>query len=183
MSRPQSTVLDELLVLQSQGGDAEAWATLVGRWHGRLLARALRLLGNPHDATDATQDAWASIARALHRLDDPALFGPWAYRILTRRCADLVRRSRRQPRSVSAPEATAQGAREHEPDEIASLRASLDRLPPEQRLLLAMHYADGLELRVIAEILRVPVGTVKSRLHHAREALRALLPESAQPKE
>jgi RNA polymerase sigma factor (sigma-70 family) len=178
MARSPQAILDDLLVLEAQRGRPDAWRALVGRWHPLLLGRAVRLLGDRHLAADAVQDAWTSIARGIARLEDPARFAPWAYRILARRCADHVRRAVRRPdrpadvRGTPAPPGPLGRA---EAEAVAAVRAAISRLPGEQRLLLTLRYVDGVPLAVVADLLGIPEGTVKSRLHTAREALRRLL--------
>ncbi len=178
MTRTPQAVLDDLLVIEAQRGHAAAWRTLVERWHPLLLRRAARLLGDPHLAADAVQDAWVSIARGLARLEDPARFAPWVYRILARRCADQVGRAVRRRERVADMGAVHGRPTADEPEQAEDtrrLRGAIDSLPGDQRLLLGLRYADGVPLSVIADMLAIPEGTVKSRLHTAREALRHVL--------
>jgi RNA polymerase sigma-70 factor (ECF subfamily) len=178
MPRAPHAILDDLLVLEAQRGRAQAWRALVVRWHPPLLRRAVRLLGDHHLAADAVQDAWVSVAKGITRLEDPACFAPWVYRILARRCADHIGRAVRRverPGDVATAHASPTESRGEHAEETARTRAALATLPGDQRLLLALRYADGVPLAVIAELLRIPEGTVKSRLHTAREALRQLL--------
>lgn len=176
MPRTPDAILDEFLVLQAQAGRPEAWRGLLERWHPLLLRRAARLLGDAHAGADATQDAWLAIARGLARLEDPARFAPWAYRILARRCADtLSRRTRRAEGPGDVASAPSRPEAPDTSDEVAAMRRAIAGLPMEQRLLLSMRYADGVPGALIAEILGIPAGTVKSRLHTAREALRRLI--------
>ena len=185
MPRTPQAILDDLLVIEAQRGQAAAWRALVERWHPLLLRRALRLLGEPHLAADAVQDAWLSVARGLARLEDPARFAPWAYRILARRCADQVGRAVRRRERGADMGAVPGRPSSYEPElaeDTRRLRAAIDHLPGDQRLLLGLRYADGVPLSVIAELLAIPEGTVKSRLHTARDALRRVLePDPEQP--
>ena len=171
------SIEDELLVLQAQGGDRRALEALAGRWNGRLLRHARLLTGEAAGAADVTQDAWIGIVRGLRRLDDPARFGPWAYRIVTRRAADWTRRRQRDRRLLRAAaaearprHATAQPATAA--DEIALLRDAIRKLPADRRAMLALLYLDGASVSLISLIFQIPPGTVKSRLHHARRQLR-----------
>lgn len=178
MPRTPQAILDEFLVIEAQTGSPEAWRGLVERWHPLLLRRAVRLLGEPHAAADAVQDAWVSVARGLARLDDPARFGAWVYRILTRRCADHVGRAVRRPErpaDMSATPAEPDRGEGSATEDAARVRAAIAQLPGEQHLLLSLRYADSVPVDVIAGLLGIPEGTVKSRLHAAREALRRLL--------
>lgn len=170
-------IYDEWLVLRAQGRDREALGALVNRWQPRLLRHALRLTGQADAAADVLQEAWLAIVRGLRRLDDPARFPAWAYRIVTNKCADWVRRAARR-RAGTRPLDEEPAAPEPPPGpepEIAALRRALGRLEPQRRAILSMFYLDEMSVRQIAEALSLPVGTVKSRLHHARHHLQEIL--------
>lgn len=180
MRRSPDDILDEWLVLRSQGGEADALRELVERWQPRLLRLAGRLSGKRDSARDIAQDAWLAIVRGLQRLDDPARFRAWACAIVANRCADWVRRRAVRRNAMHAMQSTAAvtGPVDEASDDVSRLRSALRRLPAEQRRLLALHHLDGLGVSEIATVLRVPVGTVKSRLHAARESLRQTMGES-----
>lgn len=170
MSAPQDLLEDQVLVLYCRTGDAEAFRALVGRWQERLWRHAYRLTGREDAAWDVLQESWIAIARGIAGLAEPESFPAWAYRIVTRRAAEAVRG--RRPADELDENHTAAPA--PEPDNgVELLRAALRHLSGERRALLALHYVDGLQLRELAEVLGIPEGTVKSRLHHARERLRA----------
>ncbi len=177
MPRTASIIEDEFLVLAAQDGDGAAFDRLVRRWDAPLRRYAARLTGRADAAADAVQETWLAVARGIRRLDDPARFRAWAFRIAHHKCADWAA-SRRRERDVLA--AASAPALESEPpadkdDDIAVLRREIDRLPAESRAVLALHYLEGFSLAEIAEVLSIPTGTVKSRLHHARERLRERL--------
>jgi RNA polymerase sigma-70 factor (ECF subfamily) len=174
--RSREQVVDEMLVLAAQTGRDEAFELLAKRWHPRLLRHASRLTGDADGAREAAQEAWLSIVRGLGRLHDPACFGAWALRITGRRCADWVGRRQRTRRRRSA--LAEESIRPQEPSDREGaelVRDALRSLDPERRALLAMFYVEGLTVAEIARVLDVPAGTVKSRLYHARERLRAAL--------
>jgi RNA polymerase sigma-70 factor (ECF subfamily) len=174
-------IYDELLVLRSQDGDRQALDELVGRWQGRFVRAASRFTGGDRDAAqDAVQEAWMAIVRTLGRLDDPARFGPWAHRIVRNKAIDSVRgRGRRQRMAAdlagmpAAAEPGSAGAAER-PERHALVEA-LRGLPPKQRVLLSLFYQEGFSIGEIAGILEVPAGTVKTRLHRARNQLKQVL--------
>lgn len=185
MQRSPEDIEDELLVLRCQGGATEAFGVLVTRWQPRLLRLATRLTASRDAGSDLVQDAWLVIARGLHRLDDPARFRTWVYRIVANKCADWIRR--RAVRRDAVPElqrvATARNddsgpSISKEADEIIRLRAALRRLPDELRAILSLHYLEGLSVLEVAAVFDVPPGTVKSRLFSARAQLRNALQES-----
>lgn len=171
--RRLNTVASELLVLHCQAGDERALAALYEHWGPRLARHAARLTGRQDAVADVCQDAWLAIARGIGRLDDPARFPAWAYRIVSRRCADWVRQRVRARSSTTALDGEHAAPAEDLPDadEISRLRHAMRRLPPDQQAVLALHYGEGLGVRDIAVALAVPIGTVKSRLHHARRTL------------
>jgi len=178
MNQPTQRIADEWLVLQSQGGDAGAFAQLVSRWQERLWRHARRLVRDESAAWDVLQEAWLSMLKGLRHLDDPAAFAPWAYRVVTLRCVDHVRRRQRQRRVEQVLPAPDPTPPVEEDGDVEALRKALSELGVEQRALLSLHYREGLRLERIAEILGVPVGTVKSRLHHARAALKKKIERS-----
>lgn len=179
--RTSEQIHDEWLVLRAQDGEPEALGELVRRWHPRLVGFALGLTGSEEDARDAVQAAWLGAARRLARLGDPARFPGWICRIVANKCADGIRRAQRERRA-------ARGRAGEEPresanpvkgagdcDEAAEVRRALRRLGPAQREILGLHYGAGLGMEEIGAVLGVPTGTVKSRLHAARNELRSLL--------
>lgn len=181
MGRTHEDIRDELLVLQCQDGDSEALKVLIGRWQPRFVRLAWRLTAEREAARDVVQDAWLAIVRGLKRLDDPAMFRAWAYRIVTNKCADWTRRrvvQRRVTKDLRDVGASAGIETSNATDsvgEVARMREALKELPDEQRAILSLHYLDGMGLAEIARVLDVPVGTVKSRLYHARNRLKQML--------
>jgi RNA polymerase sigma-70 factor (ECF subfamily) len=170
---------DELLVIRAAQGDRQALATLVARWHERLWRHARRLLGDSDAAWDAVQDAWVAIAAGLRKLADPRRFAPWAYRILTHKCTDALRGRMRRRRLIDAAAALPRDGPPADPGPDHEVRDRLRRamraLPRDQFITLTLHYVDGFAVAEIAQILEIPDGTVKSRLHHAREQLKRRL--------
>lgn len=176
--RTPDQIYDEWLVIRSQDGDRAAMGELVMRWDARLVGLAIGLTGRDDAARDAVQSAWLAAARDIARLNDPTRFPEWICRIVSNKCADFVRRVQRQ-RGLERGKAANQSVETVNPpvaagdlEEVRRLRAALAAMAPAQRELLALHYGASLGVASIAEMLRVPVGTVKSRLHAARRELR-----------
>ncbi len=180
MRRSASRVLDEYLACSARAGDRSALELLAERWSPRLLGHAYRLMGDTENARDAAQDAWADIVRGLPRLKDAALFPSWAFRIVTRRCADSIRQKQRmrqtlaefavEPRTTQSIEAPFEVSAD-----VARIRKALPGLPKEQHVVIALFYLEELSVAEVAAALSVPAGTVKTRLMHARKKLRAEL--------
>jgi RNA polymerase sigma-70 factor, ECF subfamily len=173
---------DEQLIERARRGDAAAFDGLVRGRIDRCYRLAWSILLNDADAADATQDAFVSAWRQLPRLRDPHAFDAWLNRIV----ANSARMSRRhrvrlrevQVRSVTDAAPSSEPPADHEQpneiDRVADVDAigrAFDRLRGHERAILALHYVDGRPVAEIANTLRVPVGTAKSRLHTARRAL------------
>ncbi len=181
MTRSDAEAYGELLVLRAQGGDQRAMSALVEQWQPQLLRHAWRLTGDREAAGDAVQEAWLAIVRRIRRLDDPACFRRWAYRIVGNKCADWVRhrvRSRRDMRPLDQEPAGHPPPGSQPRDEIEALRMALAHLPTQHRTILSLFYLDDMSIREIAQSLSLPAGTVKSRLFHARKQLKQVLERS-----
>jgi RNA polymerase sigma-70 factor (ECF subfamily) len=169
--------LDALLVVAAQQGDRRALEALVRRWHPRLIAHGWRLIGNRALAEESVQAAWIDILRGLPGLRDEAAFPAWAYRIVTRKAGagigGMVAQRHLAAAYESSPEIDPEG-----PDaaaELGDLRRAVAALPPGHRAAVALHYFEGLSVAEVAISLGVPVGTIKTRLMHARAKLRTYL--------
>jgi len=172
MNDSREQLVDELLVMDCQDGSRKAMEQLVSRWQKRLWRYALRLTGNPEAAWDVTQESWLAIVRGISRLHDPARFASWAYRIVTNKANDWIgRKARTKPLPSDYDPA---GQPQQTAIEAADLQSVLPRLSDPSRTVLTLHYLEGFGLADIAGILHVPQGTVKSRLHAARNELRTL---------
>ena len=176
MRRDPGTVLDEWLVASVKTGSEAAFGQLVSRWTPRLLRHASRLLGDIDHAQDAVQDAWIAAARGLRRLEDPARFPAWMFALVSRRCADRVRRSVRDRRlAVKVAELRGPRVELNGADQRLDLRQAIAGLPVEQRLVVSLHYGEGFGIDEIAAAHGLPSGTVKSRLFAARQTLKTFL--------
>jgi len=176
MTNPDD-IYDQWLVLRIQDGDRTALTELVNRWQPRLFRQAKRLVEQTNEADEVVQTSWLAIVRGIGRLHDPACFRRWAYQIVTNKCAEWVR-DRQKQRVISgklAAEPAAESSLSEEQDDIRLLRHSLRELPDSQRAVLSMHYLEGMSLEEMAQVLSVPVGTIKSRLYHARKKLKHIL--------
>jgi len=182
MNDEAERALDGYLIVLIQGGSRDAFDHLARRWTPRLLRYAARVLGRPEAARDAVQETWIAAIRGLNRLDDVSRFPAWIYSIAHRKCVDGIRFSQRHRRliedlateSAVASEASESCFGPHEAPDIAT---AISKLGSEQREVVHLFYGEDLSVDDIATILGVPAGTVKSRLHHARELLRNHLGE------
>lgn len=157
---------ERVLLLRCQTGDGAAFAELVARYQPRLGGYLRRLLGEA-SATDALQDVWLAVWRGLPGLCNPAAFPAWAFRIARDRAYRELRR--RGVPTVPADESIpATAADDFTPEDAAEVRAALDRLPVAHRDVLVLRVVEGLSYDEIAAVVGKPVGTVRSRLHHAK---------------
>ncbi len=173
MEPPRNRERTEYLVLLARSGDSAAFRRLVAEWQEPLWRQAYRLCGREDGAWDILQESWLAIADGIGELRDPSRFAGWTYTIVARRAADWQRRN---PDATPIDASALTAPEEEKPsDALALLRRGLRRLSAERRELLTLRYVDDLELSEIAEIQKVPEGTVKSRLYHARKELRLVI--------
>ncbi len=178
MHRTPDQIETEMLVLRAQAGERAALDPLFRMWNARLTRHAARLVGSDL-APDAVQNAWVGIVRNIGSLADPARFGPWAYRMVSNKAADQVRRAQRDRRltrrvgeiSPAAADPVNRSDASDDP-EMAALRRAIRDLPDTHRTVLTLHYVDGLSTHEIGRALDLPPGTVKSRLFNARRMVR-----------
>lgn len=176
--KPAEKALDEYLVASAIVGDRKAMSLLVQRWHGKLLAHAWRLIGDPEAAKDAVQDGWSEIIRGLPRLMDAGAFPAWAYRIVSRRCARLIgsaRQDRRLREAIEQEPKAGSCETSWTGLDVEKVRLAMTSLPAEQRAAIALFHLEEMSVAEVAVALDVPVGTAKTRLMNARRKLRAAL--------
>jgi RNA polymerase sigma-70 factor (ECF subfamily) len=174
--------VDPELIGRAQRGDEDAFASLAVGAGDRLHAVAHRILRDTDLAEDATQQALVAIWRDLPQLRDPARFDAWSYRLLVRACYAEGRRTR-----AWGPHVRLLSVDREEPDDLGSvvdrdqLERGFRRLSLDHRAVVVLHHYLDLPLDEIADVLGVPAGTVRSRLHHAMRGLRAALEADARP--
>jgi RNA polymerase sigma factor (sigma-70 family) len=169
------------LVERARRGDSEAFDALARTVGDRCMEIACRILRDVDLAEDAVQAALITAWRELRKLRDPDRFEPWLHRILTNACYAEARRRRRWSAEIRIlPVEGAYGLDEtvtvHDRDQ---LERAFRRLTLEQRAVLVFHHYLGLSMLEVADRLAIPLGTAKSRLHHATTALRASLAADA----
>lgn len=182
---------DKELVRRVKKGDKHAFDLLFGRYHHKILNLVGRYLRDPEDVQDVTQEAFIKAFRALPRFRGDSAFYTWLYRIAINTAKNhLVARSRRPPGTdVDVEDAEfmegTDALKESESPESAlardQLKAGIDaaiaQLPDDLRSAVTLREFDGLSYEQIAEIMECPVGTVRSRIFRAREAIdRAIEP-------
>jgi len=175
------------LVTRWKAGDESAFESLIRRHEGRVFGLLLRMLGNREDAEDVAQETFISLHRHGHRFRHDARFSTFIYRVaanaalnrrrtLGRKNARLRKLQTRQaagddlPTTPRNPESAVYGAQVQ-----VQVQDALLQLPPDLRAATVLYDIEGLSYREIAAVLEIPEGTVKSRIHRARSALRESL--------
>ncbi|TFH20348.1 MAG: RNA polymerase sigma factor [Acidimicrobiales bacterium] len=172
-----STHLDDsALVAAAQGGDRNALNQLLRLHYDRIHAVCRRIAGGSRDADDACQEALIKIVRNLPRFDGRSSFGTWAYRIATNASLDELRKRDRRPRLDNDDDAIqlADERAAHDVDHVGDrllLDQALADLPDDLRAAVVLRDVANLDYAEIAEVLDIPVGTVKSRISRGRSAL------------
>jgi RNA polymerase sigma-70 factor, ECF subfamily len=170
---------DEALVRRFQAGSADAFEALVARHGSRVFNICLRILGDPDEAADASQDTLVTALRKLHTFRGDAAFTTWLHRVTVNACYDALRRKRRRPmlQVVTDEEderrEPAVPAPDHSDDVALSVdvERALQAVPEEFRIALVMADVRDLPYEEIARVLGIAVGTVKSRVFRGRAAL------------
>jgi RNA polymerase sigma-70 factor (ECF subfamily) len=163
---------DDDLAARAARGDRAALETLLARHVDRIHAVCRRVLGNDDDALDATQDALIAVVRGIARFDGRARFTTWLYRVATNAALDETRRRARRPipTVVDADTLTSRDPTSAV-DARLTVDAALATLPVAARTAVVLRDLAGLEYAEIAEVLDVPIGTVRSRIARGRAAV------------
>jgi RNA polymerase sigma-70 factor (ECF subfamily) len=161
-------------VEEAQAGEAQAWQLLVQQYHRPALRVAYNILSNQDDVEDALQEAWLLATQKLTSLREPARFGGWFYRIVANVALRKRQKRAAQPVALEALTQLIQPAEEPSPtgEYLDRLPLAMQALSHRDQIVIALHYYSSVPVVTIARLLAIPVGTVKSRLHHARQTLR-----------
>jgi len=163
-------LVDEILVMDCRSGSVKAMELLVSRWQKRLWRYAYNLTGDIEAAWDITQESWLGIIKGLRKLHDPARFRAWAYRIVTNKVNDWIRRNSKVNK-VGLKDIHEQQYTEKKDVGVKEL---LEKLEMKSKMVLTLYYYEQLNVSEISVALKIPKGTVKSRLHIARNELKIL---------
>ncbi|GAX88412.1 RNA polymerase sigma factor SigW [Effusibacillus lacus] len=181
-------LLEAKIVTRAQKGDRIAFAELVELYKDKLYNLSYRMLGNPHDAEEMTQEAFLKAYANLKKYDSRHKFSTWIYRIATNCCIDRLRK-KKADYSLDAPLDSDDGGDMYSVlssgdspefhviarEQRFELQSAIEQLPPSYRAVVILKYIEDLSMQEIADILALPVSTVKTRLHRGREALRTYM--------
>jgi len=170
---------DDALIRRAADGDRDAYCHLALRYRQRLLRAAHGVVGSSEAAEDVVQVALIKVWQKLPRLADSRSFRTWAYRIVVNTALDYLRRQRPTESladvELSIPAKSA--AHLERKETVSRVRRGIGQLPPNARAVLILREYEQLSYKEISAILRIPIGTVMSRLNYARKRLRAILIE------
>ncbi|MCL5098266.1 MAG: sigma-70 family RNA polymerase sigma factor [Candidatus Omnitrophica bacterium] len=185
----QSTLSDEALVREAQGGGLNAFEELVARHRDKVYARAFTMLHSEDEAVDLSQEAWVKAWQRLNQFQGDSSFVTWITRIVINLCLDQLRKQKRQrTESIEQLDDEAGGVERQMPIvtpnpterlEREELRQRIDRalgqLSTEHRTVLVLHEFEELEYKEIAKVMGCSIGTVMSRLFYARRRMASLM--------
>jgi RNA polymerase sigma-70 factor (ECF subfamily) len=170
-------IYERLLVLRCQGGDESALRELIERYSPGLRLFLAKIGDRRSSADDLLQETWFDAYRKINRLENPNAFVAWLYRVARDKAFREMRR-RPIPTPVSDERCTEQMAgpeEEFTAEEAEQVRLALDELPIDQREMLILRFVESMSYQQIAQVIGCPLGTVRSRLFYAKQALRTKL--------
>jgi RNA polymerase sigma-70 factor, ECF subfamily len=176
MTDTADRLYERLLVLRCQTGDAAAFGELVARYSDRLHYYVRKMVQNAADPQDVVQDVWVDVFRSIGRLTDVGAFRGWLYRIAhDRACRQL----RGRKNHVSLEEAATWRFPTDDPrfsaEDVRRIHAALDTLAADHREVLVLRFLEEMSYEDIAAVTGQPLGTIRSRLHYAKSALRSAI--------
>lgn len=177
---PSSLIDDQTLVAETLAGRHEAFGTLVERYDRAVYHLAYRTLRDQEEARDAAQEAFFKAYRSLRTFKPGAKFSTWIFAIVYHACCDRLARRKRYSNEELPERADTAAGPESEAiasDEARRLRAAIAQLPEKYRTVITLYHLQGRQYDEIAQVLGVPMGTVKTHLFRAKEQLRRILNE------
>lgn len=163
-----------LLVLRCQAGDEQAFSELFAQFRDRTRQYLLGLLG-PDLAHDAQQEVWLAVYRRIGTLANPGAFRTWLFQITRHRAIDELRRRDRHEGLLEAVSAAPTDPVDADPLDLPDLEPVLGTLSPAHREVLILRFWQDLSYAEMATVIGCSIGTVRSRIHHAKTNVRALL--------
>ena len=179
MTNTKTNPSDHDLILKIQGGNLDALGEIYDRHRHLVFRTALAICNDPEAAADLLQDVFLRLHRFAARVDPERPLEPWLYRVTANQTYTWVKRHQRWSHPLEEIAEWLSSGVKHSPqyiteqdDESKRIQAAIAKLSLPHRVVVVMYYINDLSLNEIAEILEIPEGTVKSRLHYGRRALR-----------
>ncbi len=177
--KPTQEFIDQVLILRCQLRDRQAFAELIDRYQRPLRYFIARLVGNPDLADELSQDTWLTVLSKIHTLRSAAMFSVWLYRIARNKVYEELRRRKviiELDEGLEAPDDTVDELGTFE--DAARLHQCLEKLKPLHKEVLLLRFLEEMPYEQIADVLDCNLGTVRSRIFHAKLALKKELEES-----
>lgn len=187
MQTHKQAIYWELLAVRCQRGDVKAFRELVDAWERPLLYYIRRLLGQRDIEWDVLQEVWMRVFRGIGSLREPRTLPIWLYRIARRSAMRYLREQYSEPAleqnvsDLDAIEVEIDERLHFAPEDAQQVHQALSQLPLPFREVLTLHFLEEMPVQDVAEVIGIPPGTVKSRLFHAKRALRDLLQKVEKP--
>ena len=187
MQSSKQIIYWELLVVRCQRGDSGAFRELVNAWERPLVYYIRRLLGTRGVEWDVLQEVWLRVFRGIGSLREPRTLPVWLYRIARRAAMRHLRDSYSEPAidqsiaDLDAIEVEFDQRLHFAPEEAEQVHRAMEKIPLAFREVLTLHFLEDLSVAEAADVIGIPPGTVKSRLYHAKRALRAALQDMEKP--
>lgn len=185
MTGDKQAVYQQLLVVRAQRGDAGALEELISLWEPRLFYYVRRLVDQEADAWDVLQKTWLKMMRRIGTLRDPAALPRWLYTLARNTAFDAARARQTDHLSLGDREDFEEPhTGPEEPfdfEDAEAVHRALERISRPHREVLTLFFLEDLSVEEIGDVVGVPPGTVKSRLHYARRALRAEMKQEGRP--
>ena len=188
---------EEKLIKAAQKGDMEAFEKLISEYEKKIYALCLHLLKDPEEAYDAAQEVCIKVWRQLESFEGQAKFSTWLYRIGTNQCLDLMRKNKKRSKDISLFQKDEESEEEwllegpHEKEGVAEavekkvlqevVQLGIGELKEDYQVIITLRDIEEHSYEEIAEVLELSLGTVKSRLSRARQALKKVLGQNKEP--
>lgn len=180
------------LIERAKKGDESAFRVLLRKYERSVFTICLRMVRNREEAEDLAQESFVKVFSMLERYNPTFAFSSWLFKITSNLCIDSLRKRRIKGVPMDEPVQSDAGeyVRQYESDEddpetaaikkerAGYLMQAIDNLPPHYKLMVLLRHQEGLSYEEIAATVGVPLGTVKARIHRARQMLRKLLEET-----
>lgn len=177
MAESADSVYWQLLVVRCQVGDRIAIEELIARCQPRLRGFLFKLLAGKVNVDDLAQDVWMDVFHDLPRLANPGAFLPWFYRIARNRAYRILRSKPPENHSIEDFDVAQQSTESAEftLEDAAAVHAAMDRLTPQHREVLLLRFMEDMSYHDIAAVAGCNIGTVRSRIHNAKQLLRKII--------
>ena len=185
MTTPKETVYQQLLLVRCQRGDCQAMEELIACWEKRLFYYIRRMVDQEADAWDVLQQTWVKVVGGIKSLKDPQAFPCWLYTLARNTTWTHLRRRPDARLALQQLDRCDDPPAENDPAEVfedaEAVHNALGQISPAHREVLTLFFLQDLSVEEIGRVIGVPHGTVKSRLHYARRALRELIQKEGKP--